>query len=125
MEISPTPNPKISSKAKPALLDEKKWLSLIAEWENGDESQREFCERLQINLHTFSYMRSQTLAKKNRPENKFIAVKVKEEILGSHSQNNVLLMLIESNNGIKIHISLDTADIKILHILKLIGWHHD
>lgn len=121
MEISTTINSEITSKEKPALLDKQKWIALIAEWENSNESQKAFCERLQLNLNTFIYMRGQILAKRNRTENKFITVKVKEE-LSTHSQNN--LLLIENNNGIKIQVSLDTSEIKLLQILKVIGWHH-
>jgi hypothetical protein len=70
----------LPAKEKPLLLDKQKWMILISEWENSNDSQKAFCERNQLNINTFSYMRAQILSKQKHIENKFIAVKVKEDI---------------------------------------------
>jgi len=60
--------------------DEIKWSTLIEEWEQGNERQKAYCERLGLNLNTFIYMRSKLFGKKKKQAaNKFIEVKIKEE----------------------------------------------
>lgn len=118
MESSTLPNSELVAKNKPELLDKQKWIAFIEEWENSNESQKAFCERLQLNHNTFSYMRAQVLSKRNKTENKFIAVKVKEE---TPAQNN--LLIIENNKGIKLQVSIDINEAKLAHILRVIGWH--
>lgn len=110
-----------SKRIKYPLLDKQKWLALISEWEKGNESQKEFCERLQLNMHTFSYMRNRVLAaNKKGAKKKFIAVQVKEELKVSPPSH----LIIESVNGIKVHVPINADKEKLCQLLQLVGWHY-
>ena len=110
----------VTAKSKGAILDKQKWIVLISGWEKSKESQRAYCERLELNLNTFTYMRSQLFAvKKKQATNKFIPIKVKEETMADLAQLQIIT--IEINKGIKLHVPLMIDEVKLTRILKLLG----
>ncbi len=122
MQNNSSNQPVVQSKF--SLLDKEKWLALINEWEKCDESQKAFCQRLQLNLHTFSYMRSRLLARKKKSiANKFIPLKLKDNEEVS-PQRLAHYFTLESNQGIKLHIPFDINEEKLLILLRLTGWPH-
>ena len=44
--------------AKNAPLDMDKWREIIGGWNKSEENQKAYCQRLGVNLNTFSYARS-------------------------------------------------------------------
>lgn len=105
--------------------DKIKWSELIAEWEKSNESQKQFCDRLGINVNTFTYMRSKLLSsnKKLNKSKKFIPVTIAKDVAKENIKCTDLIIL-ESNNGIKLHIPLSISFDKLTHLLKLVGWNH-
>lgn len=114
-------NESASTKPKYPLLDKQKWLALITEWEKGNESQKAFCERLRLNMHTFSYMRNRILvANKKMAKNKFISVQIKEEAT-VHKPRHIIL---ESINGIKMHVPINVDKDRLSQLLQMVGWRY-
>jgi hypothetical protein len=103
------------------LLDKTKWEELITEWEKSNESQRAFCNRLGININTFSYIRSKMLRKneKSKPS-KFIPITVTE----SNKKVETHDVILESSNGIKLIIASSISPAKFKQLLELVGWKH-
>lgn len=61
------------------MLDKTRWQALIVEWKKSNESQKAFCNRLGLNVNTFTYMRGKLLQEDKGPKaTKFIPVTVSE-----------------------------------------------
>lgn len=106
-------------------LDKIKWSELIVEWENSNESQKQFCDRLGINVNSFTYMRGKLLSsgKKIAKSKKFIPVTIaKEEDKENNKSTDTIIL--ENSNGVKLHISLSIPFDKLSHLLQLVGWSH-
>lgn len=102
--------------------EKQKWITLIMDWEKSNESQRAYCKRQELNLHTFTYLRGKLLAdKKKLPTAKFIPIKMKKEPAVDFSG---LQITIENMKGLKLYMPLMIQEEKLLKLLKLVGWHH-
>ena len=115
----------LNNQSGKATLDKIKWLELIAEWEKSNESQKQFCDRLGINVNTFTYMRGKLLSsgKKLAKNKKFIPVTIAKE----EDKEKIIyldVIILENRNGIKLHIPLSVPFDKVSHLLQLAGWSH-
>ena len=101
-------------------LNMHQWSAIVKQWDQTKESQQAYCQRLNININTFSYVRSK-LNRKPPLENKFIPVTIQPDepiIEAGH------LLIFENKNGIKLQIPLSVKESTLLQVLKLIGWSH-
>jgi hypothetical protein len=105
---------------KSAPLDMVKWREIIEAWNNSGESQKTYCDRLEISFNTFSYARTKLL-QKDKPKMQFIPLTVKssneEKIL--HSSTFIL----ENPHGYKLHISASLSLEQLTKLFKLSGWN--
>lgn len=108
-------NPHNLLKTKKTLLDKEQWSKLITEWKNSTESQREFCKRLNLNINTFTYIKSK-LEIKNK-QKKFIPLTIRQNI----SPAPILNVILENAKGIKLHFT-STMDDNLIQLLKIVGW---
>jgi hypothetical protein len=106
-----------SKRIKTPRIDKEKWAQLILEWEKSNESQTAFCNRLNLNIHTFTYVRDKVL--KDALSKKFIPVSIQEENSPSPLIADITL---ENPKGFKLHIPSLIADEQLIHLLKLVGW---
>lgn len=109
----------ISNNPKPTKqknLNREEWAILIAEWQAGTESQKDFCERLNLNINTFTYIKGK-LAKKNKSA-KFLPVKIVKD---TTTHQPILNVILENAKGIKLHINF-ASDETLIHLLKIVGW---
>jgi hypothetical protein len=116
MEFSGSQN--ISS-AKNASLDMDKWRSLVKAWDATKENQKEYCQRLGINLNTFSYVRGK-LIKKEKRSPKFIPI-----VLSQSEELKIVdrpLLTLESPRGFKLHISPALSLEQLTNIFRSAGW---
>lgn len=118
MQSTETKNPLVP---KPQPLDMKKWQTLIADWEPGKETQKNYCERLGISLNTFVYVRSK-LAQNKKTKPTFIPVKLNQ--LEDQQSQITDRVTIENPHGFKLHISSDLSLDRLAKIFKLCGWHN-
>jgi hypothetical protein len=100
------------------LLDKTKWEKLIADWEKSNESQASYCDRLGLNINTFTYIRSRL--QKDKHKAKFIPVTV-NKVSKSIEIHDIIL---ESSNGIKLRIPVTISKENFKQLLALIGWQH-
>jgi hypothetical protein len=103
-------------RANPQRIDKEKWIQLISDWEKSNESQTAFCKRLNLNTHTFTYVKGKL--SKNAISKKFIPVSIKE----NSSPTSIANITLENPQGLKLHIPSLIADEKLIHLLKLAGW---
>jgi hypothetical protein len=105
--------------AKNTPLDMNKWGEIIANWSKSGESQKAYCERLGINLNTFTYVRSK-LQKKEKPSIQFAPVIIKNnEECSSSNQPSIIL---ENNKGYKLHFPVSLSLEQLAKLFKLSGW---
>ena len=97
-------------------IDKEKWSKLIAEWKDSAESQKEFCKRLNLNIHTFTYIKGKLSVKDKK--NKFIPLTIRKEIPPKPISN----MILENAKGMKLHIPLAVIDENFICLLKIAGW---
>lgn len=102
---------------KSAPIDREKWATIIAEWEKSEESQKDFCKRLNLNINTFSYARSMMQIKEKSNKSKFVPVRIKQDALPMHSFEK---MILENNRGIKIHLPVMVSEERLLMLLKIL-----
>lgn len=103
-----------------APLDTAKWQAIIVDWEQSNESQKAYCERMNVNLNTFTYMRGKLLAEKKKQSGaNFVAVKIKPEVKPTTAPKS---MTIENHKGIKIHLPMNISETQLKHLLQLLGW---
>ena len=116
------PNQMIQHEASNPLapLDTAKWRSIIADWEKTNENQKAYCERMNINLNTFTYMRGKLLAEKKKQSGAdFVAVKIKPD---AKPMTAPKIMTIENHKGIKIHLPIHISEVQLKQLLQLLGW---
>lgn len=103
-----------------APLDTTKWHAIIADWEQSHESQKAYCERMNINLNTFTYMRGKLLAEKKKQNgSSFVAVKIKPDAKSIVSPQAIT---IENSKGMKIHLPVTIHEAQLKQILQVLGW---
>lgn len=109
-----------TKKIKTAKHDKDKWLQIIAEWQRSGESQKQFCQRHDLNIATFAYMKGQL-----QPRNKITKLKTFIPVI-SVPENKVLadIITIENKIGLKMHIPLSLRPDQLIHLLSLLGWRH-
>lgn len=104
-------------KAEP--LDMEKWRVIIAEWEVSQESQKNYCARLGININTFAYARSKlSQNKKSKPT--FIPIALKQTTDQTYQKDDIII--IENPEGFKLHVSSALSLDRLAKIFKLCGW---
>jgi len=101
-------------------IDMDKWTKIVAGWNKSQESQKAYCERLNLNINTFSYVRSKLL-KQEKLNRKFIPITIKEEKICDEGHNRLSL---ENRAGIIVHIPLSISETKLSSLLKVLRWHH-
>lgn len=99
-------------------VDKAKWAQIISEWQKSNESQIQFCKRLNLKLNTFVYAKNKLL--KNALPKKFIPVSIKENVMASQILSQYIIL--ENPLGLKIHIPSTMLEEKWLQLLKLAGW---
>ena len=104
---------------KTVSLDMEKWRAIMSDWESSQESQKQYCERLGINLNTFTYARSK-LIKAKKLKSAFIPV----TLVQSESQklSTMDTVIIENPQGLKLHLSSDLSLERLTKLFKLCGW---
>ena len=106
--------------AKNTPLDMDKWREIIEGWNESSQSQKAYCQRLGVNLNTFSYARSKLL-QKGKSKTQFIPVTIKsnnEEKLSVSS-----LIILENPHGYKLHLSASLSLEQLAKLFKLSGWN--
>lgn len=111
-----TLNSSASLHSQTATISKNEWPKLISEWQNSGESQKEFCKRLNLNLNTFTYIKSKLSTKDKK--NKFIPITIRKDI----SPNPMPNITIENLAGMKLQVSLAATDENIIRLLKIAGW---
>jgi hypothetical protein len=106
---------------KATKIDKEKWSLLITEWEQGVESQKQFCNRHGLNINTFTYMKKKLqLRIKPRTKSTFIPVVTVQESKTVTAD----ALILENKSGIKLHVPLSLPTERISHLLNLLGWNH-
>jgi hypothetical protein len=118
-----TPNTSI----KNAPLDMLKWQALVEGWDATSETQVNYCKRLNINLNTFSYVRTKLLQKekaksklnaKLKSEAKFIPISLKQ----LDPPIPLPTMVVENKAGMKLILPAALPADQLLKVLKCCGW---
>mgnify|MGYP001795620002 CR=1 FL=1 len=100
-------------------LDMDKWRRIIHEWDSNKENQKDYCQRLGVNLNTFTYIRGK-LTQKNKAKSKFIPITLGQIEEPKNNMQNLLTL--ESPRGFKLHISPSLSLEQLTKIFKLSGW---
>jgi len=111
-------NPDEQSRFKP--LDMEQWTRLVNQWDKAKENQQAYCQRLNLNINTFCYVRSK-LKQKNKNINQFMPVTIQPASLFPESNH---ALMVENGKGLKLHIPLSMAENQLIHLLAVIGWKH-
>ncbi|HEX2548594.1 MAG TPA: hypothetical protein VHM20_02110 [Gammaproteobacteria bacterium] len=96
--------------------DKKYWCELIESWEKSNESQKDFCSRMNIRLGTFAHWRG-VFTKERRKENKFIELQVKP----SPAEERINHFKIECPSGHKIIFTFPINVEEVQRIFKCLG----
>lgn len=107
-------------KSRFALLDMEQWTIIVRQWDRTKENQQEYCKRLNLNINTFSYVRSK-LNTKNKSANKFIPLTIQSSSSWIDSSSP---LIIENRSGMKLHLPLSLKKNELINLLTIIGWHH-
>lgn len=107
------------SLTKPTPLDMQKWQSIISDWEQSNESQKTYCERLDISLNTFTYARSK-LSQNNKIPPAFLPVTLVNSKISSSDES----IVIENPQGFKLSVSSALSFDRLTKIFKLCGWQN-
>jgi hypothetical protein len=106
--------------AKNTPLDIDKWREIIEAWNKSGDTQKAYCQRLGVNLNTFSYLRSKLL-QKNNPKTQFIPLTVKsnnaEKIIPSS------IITLENARGYKLQFSASLSLEQLTKLFQLSGWN--
>lgn len=109
------------SGAKSQAVDMDKWRVIVNEWDASKESQKGYCERLGINIHTFTYVRSKLL-KNKKAKTSFMPIVIKSN--KQEELNKAGMMTIENKQGLKLHVCPTLSLDQLAKIFKLCGWQH-
>ena len=100
-------------------LDMEKWRAIISDWESSKENQKRYCERLGINLNTFTYARSKLgQTKKIKPA--FVPITLNQA--ETQHSSTIDTIIIENLQGFKLHVSSTLSLDRLAKIFKLCGW---
>lgn len=83
-------------------LDMDKWRAIISDWDSNKESQKKYCERLGINLSTFTYARGK-LNQVKKIKSAFIPITLTQTETHNYSATDTVI--IENPQGFKLHVS--------------------
>jgi predicted enzyme involved in methoxymalonyl-ACP biosynthesis len=101
-------------------LDMHQWSAIVKQWDRTKESQKAYCNRLNLNINTFCYVKAK-LKQKHIVSAKFIPVTIEphESMVSTNSS-----LCFENKRGIKLQVPLSIKENVLLKLLKLIGWNH-
>jgi hypothetical protein len=116
MQLSQTKN---VTSPKNIPLDMDKWQDLVEAWDATKENQKAYCQRLGININTFSYVRHK-LTKKQKSPLQFIPVTVSQP--EPIKRVNREMLILENPCGYKLHISPALSLDQLTKILNSAGW---
>lgn len=102
-------------------LDTNKWRKIIDAWEISGESQKTYCERLQLNINTFTYARSKLL-QKSKAQTKFVPLTIKNVTDNQTFPSPVIVL--ENPQGYKLHLSASLSLEQLTKIFNLTGWNN-
>jgi hypothetical protein len=105
--------------AKNAPLDMEKWREIIEGWNKNEENQKSYCQRLGINLNTFTYARSKLLSQV-KPKTQFIPLIIKNN--NEEKINSSSMLVLENPQGYKLHLSASLSLEQLTKLFKLSGW---
>ena len=104
---------------------ERHWFALVIEWEQCKESQEAFCQRHGIKVPTFSYWRTQYLAKKaSQQKPKAFVPVIPDTAARAMKLKPIECIQILLPNGIKLQLPLTMASKEILTLINGLGHHH-
>ena len=106
--------------AKNTPLDMNRWLEIIKAWNKSEETQKDYCHRLGINLNTFSYTRSK-LQKQDKSKAQFVPLKIRNN--SEEKQVPHAFIILENPQGYKLHLSASLSLEQLVKVFKLSGWH--
>src|SRR5579862_8073730 len=105
-----------NNSATNAPLDMNKWREIIEAWNESNENQKDYCQRLGVNLNTFTYVRSKLL-QQEKSKSHFIPLTIKsnkEETVFSSS-----MITLENPHGYKLHLSASLSSEQLAKLFKL------
>jgi len=105
---------------KNAPLDMDKWREIIDGWSESGESQKAYCQRLDVNWHTFSYARSK-LSQQAKPKAQFMPLRVKYNEEEKESPPSTIVL--ENPHGFKMHVPTSLSLEQLAKLFKLSGWN--
>lgn len=109
-----------------SIIDIDKWREIVNDWNKSIESQKSYCERIGVNLHTFSYVRNKLL-NKSKPKVQFAPLIVKNNDKDNdNDKNNVLnhpSIILENTRGYKLHFPTSLSSDQLIQLFTLSGWN--
>ena len=116
-----TNNENTFSAIKENINSKEHWRKIISDWESSQETQKNYCARLNINLNTFVYWRGKFLTnvKPKVEQNNFVPVIVKSEGFKINES-----LIIENKYGNKLHVPLSLNCDQLEKILKIVGFNY-
>ena len=96
--------------------DKSYWRELIGIWQKSNESQKDFCDRMNIKVGTFAHWRGIFTKENKRSTNKFINVQVIPTV-----RDKADYFTIECQTGHKIIFSASLNLEQVQQIFKLLG----
>lgn len=91
------------------------WVDLIADWEAGDLSQREYCEKHQLAQNQFTYHRNRLRKIQKKQSVSFAEIKISEPMV----HHKIYDIIIEINEGIRLQVPGDRATLSlVLNLLR-------
>jgi hypothetical protein len=97
----------------------EKWERIVSAWDAGEEHQKAYCQRLGININTFSYVRGKLL-KKDKVKSKFIPITLNR--IDEAKKEAPPYIILENPRGFKLHISPTLSLEQLSKIFQLSGW---
>jgi hypothetical protein len=108
--------------AKNTPLDMEKWGEIINGWNQSGESQKAYCQRLGLNLNTFSHARSKWLSR-NKTPTKFIPVTIKKSV-EAKKLSSAFPIILKNQSGYKLYLSTALSAEELSQLFQLSGWRH-
>jgi hypothetical protein len=110
-----------NNSTKSAPLDMAKWREIIEAWKKSSESQKTYCERLEISFNTFSYARTKLL-QQDKPNMQFMPLTVKNS--GEVKLLAPSAIILENPHGYKLHFSASLSLEQLTKLFTLSGWNN-
>jgi hypothetical protein len=98
--------------------DMHNWKEIIDDWSKSGESQKKYCDRLELNLNKFTYERSKLLSE-NKIKNPFVRLAVKNEV-GNFTNSSTIIL--ENSRGLKLYLPTNLSLDQFANLFKISGW---